>query len=110
MGGRSSDCVNVHVDALWEALNMKARSPVKAIWRRWPSVPQHDDQANNTPVKERIRIGQLCFIQIMAFRCVELLFQPKTCELPDENIFVVHAKRFRCAGVLFQPCFTSRGS
>ena len=29
--GWSSDCVNVHVDALWKALNMKALSPVKVM-------------------------------------------------------------------------------
>ena len=31
----------------------------------------------------------------------EVLFQPKTYELPDGNIFTVGIKRFRSAGVLF---------
>ena len=47
--------MNVHVDASWKALNMKARSLGK-VMEKMASVPQHDDQANNTIVKERISV------------------------------------------------------
>ena len=49
-----------------------------------------------------------------AFRCAEVLLQPKTHELPDGDISTVGAKCFRCAEVLLQSeeiglCATGRG-
>ena len=50
--GWNSDNVNVHVDALWKAVIVKARSPQKfmdvsdlGVGRRWPSILQHGDQS-----------------------------------------------------------------
>jgi hypothetical protein len=73
--GWTSDTVNVHVDALWEALNMKARSPEKFMDVSDVIVSDADGylsrsmtiKANNKIMKERIWINRVAS---------EIVFQP----------------------------------
>ena len=51
----------------------------------------------------------MCYIGVDFDAVLTSTDKEKNCELPDGNI-TVGAWRFRCATVLFQPCFTGEGA
>merc|ERR1711916_348573 len=89
--GWSSDNVTVHVDALWEALTMKARSPDKFMDVSDVKVSDEDGylsrsmtiKANNKIVKERIWINRVAS---------EIVFQP----LHPDTGAPLHEERLQC--------------
>ena len=52
---------------------------------------------------------KMCYIGVDFDAVLKSTDKEKNCELPDGNI-TVGAWRFRCATVLFQPCFTGEGA